>query len=505
MVENKQNLIARSPVVVVVGHIDHGKTSLLDYIRRANVAEGESGGITQHIGAYETVVSTKAGAAGKLTFLDTPGHEAFSEMRSRGARVADVAILVVAADEGVKPQTEESIRAIKKAELPFVVALNKMDKEGANPDRVKMALAEKEVFVEGYGGNVPCVPISAKKGTGIEELLETVFLLAELEDLKADAGASAEGVVIESHLDRKRGNTATLLIKNGKLRAGEFVTAGKAFAPVRIFEDFKGHMLKEATFSSPVRITGFSELPAVGVIFRGYFSRKEAERAIFEMAEISPAAEKPAAVIFGQQVIVPLILKADVSGSLEALIGEVNKFNSEKLAVKILKSGTGIIGEDDLKTARGSRDVIILGFRVGIERNIVESLKQAEISYNTFEIIYEASDWLKVELEKRLPQKIERISEGRAKILKIFKKTGAKQVIGGRVLESAVVAGGKFDIMRNDHNIGEGKILELQSNKVRAERVESGSEFGMLVVSEITIAPGDIIEVFSERVVQDTI
>ncbi|MBI5742540.1 MAG: translation initiation factor IF-2 [Candidatus Niyogibacteria bacterium] len=504
----EQNLIARAPVVVVVGHIDHGKTSLLDFIRRANVTEQESGGITQHIGAYETTVATKTGAAGKLTFLDTPGHEAFSEMRSRGARVADIAILVVAADEGVKPQTEESIRAIKKAELPFVVALNKMDKEGANPDRVKMALAEKEVFVEGYGGNVPCVPISAKKGTGVEELLETVFLLAELEDLKADAAASAEGVVIESSLDQRRGNAATLLIQNGTLRAGEFVAAGKAIAPVRIFEDFKGHVLKEATFSSPVRIVGFSELPAVGASFKAYPSRKEAERALEEVAQAAVVVKKSdteVAVGGVKMTTVPLIIKADVSGSLEALLGELKKFNSEKLAVKVLRSGTGLIGEDDLKAALGAKDVIVLGFRVGIEKNVLESLKESKVTHGTFQIIYEASDWLKAELEKRLPQETERVNEGRAKVQKLFKKTGAKQVVGGRVLEGALVAGGRFNILRNDHPLGEGRILELQSGKERAERVESGSEYGLLVTSEITIAPGDILEIFTERIVQGKI
>lgn len=501
------NQITRPPVVVVVGHIDHGKTSLLDYIRSTKVTEKESGGITQHIGAYEVEINTKSGAIGKITFLDTPGHEAFSEMRSRGARVADVAVLVVAADDGVKPQTEESIKAIQKAEVAFVVAINKIDKEGANPERVKMELAEKGVYVEGYGGNVPCVLISAKKGTGVDDLLETVFLLAEMEALRGDVAAPASGVVIEASLDQKRGNAATLLIQNGVMRSGEFVAAGSAVAPVRIFEDFLGHALKEATFSSPVRIVGFNELPKVGSIFGVYSSKKDAEQVASEAGQVlkqKNVASKKEDIIEGR-VIVPLIIKADVSGSLEALEGEVKKFGSEKISVKILKSGTGMIGEDDLKTALGAKNAIIIAFRVGIERNVQESLRQANITHGKFDIIYEASDWLKKEMESRLPQELARADAGRVKIQRLFKKTGAKQVIGGKVLEGAIVAGGKFNILRNEHPLGEGKILELQSGKEKAERVESGSEFGILVTSEITIAPGDILEVFTESVIKGKI
>ncbi|MEK7647168.1 MAG: translation initiation factor IF-2 [Patescibacteria group bacterium] len=501
MTEKNKNLssqsseISRSPVVVVVGHIDHGKTKLLDYIRKSNVIEKESGGITQHIGAYEVAVSTKSGVASEITFLDTPGHEAFSEIRSRGARVADVAILVVAADEGVKPQTEESIKAIQISDIPFVVALNKIDKEGANPERVKMQLAEKGIYVEGHGGSVPCVLISAKEGTGVEDLLETVLLVAEMEELKADAGAPASGVVIESSLEQKRGNAATLLIQNGTLRQGEFVVADSALAPVRIFEDFLGHPLKEARFSSPVRVVGFNKIPPVGSEFKAFVLKKDAEKAAaFVVKEPHVGFADGEKNMENGQIVVPFVLRADVSGSLEALEKEIKKFGSDKIKIKILKSGTGMVGEDDLKIASSTKDLIIVAFRVGIDRNIIEPLRQSRIAFKEFEIIYEVADWLKQVLEMRLPQEAVSENTGTAKILKVFSRVSQKQVIGGRVTDGVVKSGAEFHIKRNDHDIGSGKILELQKAKSKAGEVEKGQEFGLMVSSEIGIAAGDMLE-----------
>lgn len=494
--------IIRPPVVVVVGHIDHGKTKLLDYIRKSNVIEKESGGITQHIGAYEVAVSTKNGVAGEITFLDTPGHEAFSEIRSRGARVADVAILVIAADEGVKPQTEESLKAIQGAGIPFVVAINKIDKEGANPERVKMQLAEKGVFVEGHGGKVPCLPISAKEGTGVEDLLETVLLVAEMEELKADAGAVASGVVIESSLEQKRGNAATLLIQNGTLRQGEFVVADSALAPVRIFEDFLGHPLKEARFSSPVRVVGFNKIPPVGAQFKAFVLKKDAEKAAVSAVKEPRAASVDDKIAENGQIAVPFVLRADVSGSLEALEKEIKKFGSDKIKIKILKSGTGMVGEDDLKIASSTKNLIIVAFRVGIDRNIIEPLRQSGIAFKEFEIIYEVADWLKPILEIRLPQEAVKENTGVAKILKIFSRTGQKQVIGGRVTDGVAKSGAEFRIKRNDHDIGFGKVLELQKAKAKAGEVEKGQEFGLMVSSEIGIAPGDMLEFFAVSMVK---
>ena len=287
----KENLVLRQPIVVVMGHVDNGKTTLLDYIRKTSVAEKESGGITQHIGAYEAALTDKKGDQRKITFVDTPGHEAFSKMRARGARVADVAILVIAAEEGLKPQTKEALEAIKTAGIPFIIALNKIDKPSSNPDKVKKELGDANVIIEEWGGKTPLVPISAKTGEGVEDLLEMILILSDLEDLKADPSARASGLVVESHLDSKRGNTATLIIQNGTLKKGDFVVCGRSFATVRIFEDFAGHSIEEAIFGQPVRVVGFNEPPEVGLTFGAVKTKKEAEA----MAQKAKAAASAAA------------------------------------------------------------------------------------------------------------------------------------------------------------------------------------------------------------------
>ncbi|MBI2628336.1 MAG: translation initiation factor IF-2 [Candidatus Niyogibacteria bacterium] len=507
---NLSGKISRPPVVVVVGHIDHGKTKLLDYIRKSNIAEKESGGITQHIGAYEAVINTKDGRTEKITFLDTPGHEAFSQIRSRGAKAADVAILVVAADEGVKPQTEESIKVLKDANLPFVVAINKIDKEGADSEKVKKELAEREILVESWGGKVPAVEISAKQGTGVKELLETIILLAQLEELKADPRIPAKGVVIESSLEPKRGNAATLLIQDGTLKIGNFVAAGNAISSVRVFEDFLGHSLKEASFSSPVRVVGFDYLPPAGTVFSAFLSKKEAEKFsakekiskdFLKEKEKKIIKEAPAASL----IIVPVILKADTSGSLEALEKEAKKFDSEKLKIKILKSGTGPISEDDFKVALSAPETIILSFRAGLDEKIIELLSRRGVIFKNFEIIYEASDWLKEQLEKKLPLEIERTEIGQAKILKLFKKSGQKQVIGGKIIDGLVKNEARFEIIRNEHKIGEGRIIELQQAKIKTKEAAKGSEFGILADAEISIEPGDILRFFEEKTIKQTL
>src|SRR3989344_4445046 len=506
--QKEKKLVQRPPIVVVMGHIDHGKTKLLDYIRKSNVVEKESGGITQHIGAYEATISFKGGQPEKITFLDTPGHEAFSKIRSRGAKAADVAILVVAADEGVKPQTEESIKVLKEVDLPFAVAINKIDKEGVNSEKVKKELAERGVLVEGLGGKVPAVEISAKQGTGVEELLETVVLLAQLEELKADPKIPAEGGVIESNLEPKRGNAATLLIQNGTLKAGNFVVAGNAVSPVRVFEDFLGCSLKEASFSSPVRVVGFDRLPPAGTAFAAFFSKKEAEKAAAKEktnSDFFKENEKNKKAPAASLIIAPVILKADTSGSLEALEKEAEKFNSEKLKIKILKSGTGPISEDDFKIASSAQETIIVSFRAGFDAKISELLGRGGVIFKNFDIIYEASDWLKEQLEKKLPPAVERTEIGKAKILKLFKKSGQKQVIGGRVIDGSVKAEARFEIIRNEHKIGEGRIAELQQAKIKIKEAEKGSEFGLLVGAEASIEPGDILRFFEEKTIKQTL
>ncbi|MBI2039400.1 MAG: translation initiation factor IF-2 [Candidatus Niyogibacteria bacterium] len=502
MAPSSQPVISlRPPIIVIMGHIDHGKTTLLDSIRKSNVAERESGGITQHIGAYEVTAVAKSGELKKMTFIDTPGHAAFSRMRSRGAHVADVAILVVAADDGVKPQTKEALDAIRAADIPFIVALNKIDKPETNPEKAKKELSDAGVYIEEWGGTVPLVPISARTGQGVQELLEMIFLVSELEDLKTNLSEPASGVVIETHQDSKRGNTATLILLSGTLRAGEFVACGSSWAPVRIFEDFAGHAIREAGAGQPVRIVGFSELPAIGSAMTAFPSKKEAEASAAGVRE--KTAREPLTAVAAENIIeIPVLVKADVSGSLEALEAEIRNFEKPRLKIRFLKKGVGALNEDDIKIASSSPRTIVIAFRVPIEKPARDLAERFTISIQPFDVIYDVVDWMRQEIVKRIPSEtIEKIV-GRAKILKLFKEEGEKRVVGGRVLKGAVLAGKKFRILRRGVALGEGKILELQQQKSRVSAVEEGKEFGILATSKISIAEGDEIEVLDYEEIQ---
>ncbi|MBU3925761.1 translation initiation factor IF-2 [Patescibacteria group bacterium] len=502
MKKENQNLISRSPVVVVMGHIDHGKSKLLDYIRNANIVEKEAGGITQHIGAYEAEVKCNKTEHGhktrKITFLDTPGHEAFSQMRLRGAKVADVAILVIASDEGIKPQTLEAYEAIKSAGIPFIIALNKMDKNNADPERVKSQLTEKQIFVEGYGGNIPTTNISAKTGDGVEELLDIVLLLTEMENLTANSEESASGIIIESKLGSRRGISATLLIQNGTIKKGMFVVSGCAIAPVRIFEDFQGKSIESATFSSPIKIIGFDKMPVVGSKFETFNSKKEAEGAKTkvkpsELPKVKPLSE-------GEKIIIPLVIKSDVMGSVEALEYEIKKLEKDEVVLNILRKDTGKITEDDIKLVSGAKNPIVLGFNVSTDASAETLIERFNISIFVSNIIYKISEWLETEIEKRKQESITEKIIGSAKILKIFSKTKNKQVLGGEVLQGKIVLD-KFYILkikRDDAEIGEGKILELQHNKTAVKEVDQGKQFGAMIESKIEIASNDIIEIIEK-------
>lgn len=492
MEKNSDNFIPRPPIAVIMGHIDHGKTTLLDYIRKTKVAEKESGGITQHVGAYEIEYQGK-----KITFIDTPGHEAFSKMRARGARIADLAILVVAGDDGVKPQTLEALEAIKEAKIPFIVAINKIDKEGANPERVKKELAEHEVYVEGFGGNVPSVNISAKTGQGVPELLEMIILVSEMEELKADPDCPASGAVIESRLDPRRGITATLIIENGTLKKKMFINAGGAIAAVKIFEDFLGRPLEESNFSSPVKIIGFDKLPPAGANFRTYDSKSEAEA---ETAKESPSQACPIAGKFKEtteeKFIIPLIIKADVSGSLEALQKEIFKLESGEAALNIVRLGVGNITEDDVKLASADKNAIVIGFRVKTEAGPKQMAERLAVKIASFDIIYKMSEWLEKEMEKMAPRKETEEIIGTAELIKIFKQEKNRQVVGGLVLSGRVAAGKYVKISRRGVIIARGKIMELQQNRMPASEVEQGKEFGALLDIKTELAKKDIIEAY---------
>ncbi len=503
--KSDSGVVSCPPVVVVMGHIDHGKSQLLDYIRKSSIVAKEAGGITQHIGAYESEVKCGSGEhfhkTRKITFLDTPGHGAFSKMRARGAKIADVAILVVAADEGVKPQTMEAYEAIKDAGIPFIVAINKMDKPEANPEQVKAQLAEKQIFVENYGGDIPVVNISAKTGQGVDELLDMVLLLAEMEELKANPNENASGTVIESHLDPKRGISATLLIRNGTMKKGMFVVSGTAIAPVRIFEDSQGKPLEKASFSAPVKIVGFNIAPEVGASFQTFNSKKEAEENAKKNAEsaLSDKTGTPEPKDNPEiKITIPVIIKADTIGSIEAVEKEIMKLADEEVSINVLRKGIGNISEEDMKLSYGTKSPIALGFNIGIDLQAKDLAERFGVKVKTSDIIYKISEWLEQEIKKQkllIPR--EEIL-GKAEILKIFNRTKNKQVVGGLVSEGKIVSGKNIKIKRKDSEIGEGKIVGLQQNKKEAKEVGKGEQFGAMVESKIEMAKGDTIEIIKK-------
>jgi len=485
---HNSHLIPRPPVVVVMGHIDHGKTTLLDYIRKTKVAEKETGAITQHIGAYEVEIVLKDGSKKTITFLDTPGHENFSRMRSRGAQVADLAILVVAADEGVQPQTIEALEHIKAANIPYLVAINKIDKPNINLDNIKRNLAESNIFLEGWGGNIPYAEISAKTGQGIDNLLELILLLAEMENLKGDPSQPAEGVVIESYLDNKRGYTTTLLIKNGTLHKGDNLVIGSLEDKVKIVEDFRGQMIETAGFSSPVLVVGFKELPMVGEKFRAG-----------DLSEIELANSSDKTKIYSHLELVGdseisekifLIIKTDVYGSIDALREELKNIAAElNLTFGILKSEVGDINETDLKLAE-TNGAYILGFRVKIRPELKTILAVKKISIITGQTIYELSDEFKKKLTETAPQE-NKVILGELKILAIFKPVKNNQIVGGEVISGQIENQNLVEIYRDQELIGQGTILNLQQNKLDVKAVTSPSQCGLCLETKCQLAIGD--------------
>jgi len=516
MKNKTNNQATRPPVVAIVGHIDHGKSTLLDYIRKTNVVAGEAGGITQHLTAYEAVHQTPSGPR-TITFLDTPGHEAFTAMRSRGLSVADVAILVVSAEEGAKTQTLEAAKLIEEAHIPYIVAFTKIDKEAANIERAKSSLLEHGIYLEGQGGTIPFAAVSGKSGVGIPELLDLILLAADMEGLQTNPSLPAEGVVIEARVDSKRGASATLIIKNGALKSGEYVIAGSASAPVRIMENFLGKNIREAFAGSPVRITGFSSLPKVGSTFRTVETKKEAEsaaRATLQEEHAHSLSQKRAAVIqnatapatgLGDEIVeepevlvLPLVIKTDAAGIADAVIHELKKLpQSDRLEVRIVSKGVGSVSDADVKLAAGGEHPgIVVGFNVKIDTAAQALAERLGVTVATFEIIYKLAEWLGVELEKRRPRSRSEEAIGTAKILKVFSTTRHKVVLGGRVEKGVLKLGNDVRILRRDIELGRGSVSSLQAQKVAAKEVEAGNEFGAMLKTDVDVAAGDKIEAF---------
>ena len=492
--EKNNNTIERPPVVVIMGHIDHGKSTLLDYIRKTNIVEGEAGGITQHISAYEVVHKDENGNDRKITFIDTPGHEAFSKMRERGAKIADIAILIVSAEDGVKPQTIEAYKTIIDNKIPYVVAINKIDKPGANIEKTKIELAENEIYLENYGGKIPFAEISAKTGQGVSDLLSLILILAEMENFTGNTKENASGFVIEAHVDSKRGIEATLVIKNGTLSKGMTVTVEDALCSTRMIENFLGKMIDEATFSAPIRLIGFDKIPTIGGEFNSFIKKREAEEFAqnFKKGKLSTKNEK---IEETGKKIIPIVLKADVWGSIEAIEKEIGKIKSESAEFKIVLKGAGPVSESDIKGI--SEDAIVIGFNIKADKSALELAEKRNISISFFDIIYKITEWLAEEMEKRRPRIETTEINGRAKILKTFSRTKERQIVGGKVLEGHITLGSVIKVIRREFEIGRGKIINLEKGKTKTSEVEEGVEFGMMIESKIEISGGDIIESFA--------
>jgi len=483
----------RPPIVAVMGHIDHGKSTLLDYIRKTHVTDTETGNITQHISAYEVGTESESQDQ-RITFLDTPGHTAFTGTRKRGASLADIAILIIAADDSVQPQTKEALQTIQTAGIPYIVAINKIDKSGADTQKVKQDLLQHEVYLEEFSGDIPSVEISAINGTGIDDLLEVIGLISEMEGYQADINAPAEGVVLESARDPKRGMSATLVIKNGTLQKGDVVTTNKAYAPIRIMENFKGESIDTAQCSSPVKIIGWNQLPHAGTTWHTTSTKKDAEKYITDNAQPAGSTQTPEIATTDDQILIPVIIKADSQSGLEGLEHEIMKHESDRIAIRIIRSEIGNITENDVLFTQTSEHTIIIGFNVKVETNAQTIANRDNIALATFSLIYDASDWLKETIIQRTPTVTEQKTTGTAKIIRQFSQTKNKQVIGGKVLEGKLCLKEHVTIYRRDAEIGHGKITNLQHKKQEATTVEDGVEFGCEIETKIEIQPGDTLE-----------
>lgn len=485
------NRIKRPPVVTVMGHIDHGKSTLLDYIRKTKIVDGEAGGITQHLSAYEVEHTDSQGEKRVITFLDTPGHEAFQHLRSRGSGVADLAILVVAADDGVKPQTLQALKAIEEANIPYLVAISKIDKNNADVEKTKSSLVEHGIYLEGMGGAISYSLIDSKSGKGIPELLDLLLLATDLEELTGDPTIPATGTVIESHCDAKRGISATLIIKDGTLETGAYVVAGQAYAPLRIVEDFLGKKIKNASFSTPIMVVGFSENPPVGETFTTVQTKKEALEMthVVKLALHSNKAPSNGSNGDDSKFNLPVIIKTDVVGSLEAIKHELRKHEDERTVIQIIHEGVGKIAEGDIKYASGDKDTIIIGFNVGTDNAAKELAERTGVEISQFSIIYELTDWIQGAIEARRP-KIRRDEVlGTAKILKCFSFTKKAQTVGCRVETGELSVKDRIILKHGDEELGRGRIVSMKSGKSDTSKVSADNDCGLQIEVSLESEP----------------
>lgn len=496
--EHEGDLVDRAPVIVVMGHVDHGKTRLLDSIRSTNVVAGEAGGITQHIGAYQITRKNRA-----ITFIDTPGHEAFTAMRSRGAKVADIAILVVAADDGVKPQTVEAFRIIEAAKIPYLVAINKIDKPTADINKTKQELSTQlNITPEDWGGKTICAPISAKDGTGIEDLLDVVLLLADTEsnNLKANPGAQAAGTVIESNVDKAAGPLATILIQNGTLRVGDQLCFNEViYGKVKSLKNYKGEDIVSAGPSTPAKILGLKISPAVGDILNvgeGEKVKTKKIRTVSQVADFALADNDNHADDKTPKLNV--IIKSDFLGSAEAIEESLMKLNNEKVKVRVISKGLGYITEGDIKRAEDS-GATVLGFNVRMSPAIEILVRERQVTVKLFSIIYDLIRYAKEEMQLLVKPEINRVDLGRLKVLAVFRTENDSQIVGGKVLDGELQSNSLIDVKRGDDFIVSGKLARLQSGKQDVNMVEKDQEAGIKFEGKPLIEVGDILVVYKEE------
>ena len=499
--DKAEDLEGRAPVVVVMGHVDHGKTSLLDYIRNANVVSGEAGGITQHIGAYQVNVKDHT-----ITFLDTPGHEAFTAMRARGAMITDIAILVVAADDGIMPQTVESINHAKAANIPIIVAINKMDKPTANPDRIMQQLTEYELVPEEWGGETVICPISAKTGMGIENLLDMVVLTAEVQELKANPNRTAHGAVIEARLDKGRGPVATLLVQNGTLKQGDVIIAGTAVGRVRAMTDARGRKLTEAGPSVPVEIIGMGEVPGAGDDFHAVADERMARELVEQRkheqkaASSAPVGKVSLEDLFsqiqaGEMKNLNVIVKADVQGSAEAVKASLEKISNEEVRVRVIHCAVGAISESDVMLA-GTSGAIIVGFNVRPDNNAKDSATRMGVDMRMYRVIYDAINEIEAAMKGMLAPKFKEVDLGRAEVRSVFRITNVGMVAGCYVLDGKMQRNAQMRLLRDNIVVYDGAIASLQRFKDSVKEVAAGYECGITFEKFQDIKEGDIIEAF---------
>ncbi|MEF2796662.1 MAG: translation initiation factor IF-2 [Ruminococcus sp.] len=497
----EESLEERCPVVVVMGHVDHGKTSILDRIRNANVAEGEAGGITQHIGAYQVYYNDK-----KITFLDTPGHEAFTSMRARGANITDIAILVVAADDGIMPQTVESINHAKAAGVSIIVAINKMDKEGANADKVKQELTEHGLVVEEWGGDVIAVPVSAKTGMGIDELLENILLVSEVRELKANPNKLAKGTVIEARLDKGKGPTATVLVQGGTLNSGDVIIAGTAVGRVRTMTNDKGRKIEKAGPSTPVEITGLGDVPSAGDIFNAVADEKlarelveqrkhEAKEEVFKQYQKVTLDNLFAQISEGEMKELPLIVKADVQGSVEAVKQSLEKLSNEEVRVKVIHGAVGAVSESDVMLANAS-NAIIVGFNVRPDPVAKDSAERDGVDIRLYRVIYDAIEEISTAMKGMLAPKFREVETARVEVRQVYKITNVGIVAGSYVLSGKVGRNNEIRVVRDGIVIAEDKMSSLKRFKDDVKEVAEGYECGITLEKFSDIKEGDIFEAF---------